>query len=65
MDILKRNPNSKNAGEIRNTMERQLVNLVRLIDDLLDVSHVGQGEVELRKAPVRIDEIVNSGQGTP
>jgi len=60
LDILKRNPNGENAGEIRNMMDRQLVHLVRLIDDLLDVSRVSQGKIELRKAPVRIDEIVNS-----
>ncbi len=60
LDILKRNPNGENAGEIRNMMDRQLVHLVRLIDDLLDVSRVSQGKIELRKSPVRIADIVNA-----
>jgi signal transduction histidine kinase len=60
LDILQRNPNSENAGDLRNMMDRQLVHLVRLIDDLLDVSRVSQGKIELRKETLRIDEIVRS-----
>lgn len=60
LDLLQRNPNGEKAGDIRNMMDRQLVHLVRLIDDLLDVSRVSQGKIELRKEPVRIDEIVRS-----
>jgi signal transduction histidine kinase len=60
LDILQRNPNGENAAEIRGMMDRQLIHLVRLIDDLLDVSRVSQGKIELRKQPVRIDKIVRS-----
>ena len=60
LDLLQRNPNGEKAGEIRGMMDRQLVHLVRLIDDLLDISRVSQGKIELKKQPVRIDEIVRS-----
>lgn len=39
-------------------MERQLVHLVRLVDDLMDVSRVSRGVVELRRAPVLIKDVI-------
>ena len=41
-------------------MDRQLAHLVRLIDDLLDVSRVTQGKVELRNEQVEVAEIIRS-----
>ena len=32
-------------------MERQVHHLVRLVDDLLDVSRVMRGKIDLRKEP--------------
>lgn len=60
LDILQRNPNGENAADIRDMMDRQLVHLVRLIDDLLDVSRVSQGKIELRKEIVGISDIIRS-----
>jgi signal transduction histidine kinase len=60
LDLLQRNPNGEKAGEIRGMMDRQLVHLVRLIDELLDVSRVSQGKIELRKDAVRVVDIVRS-----
>lgn len=37
------------AREVKQMMERQLVHLIRLIDDLLDVSRISQGKIELKK----------------
>lgn len=64
LDILQRSPHSENAGEIRNMMDRQLIHLVRLIDDLLDVSRVSQGKIELRREAASISEIVRSATET-
>ncbi len=40
-------------------MERQLRHMVRLIDDLLDLSRVSRGRIELRKTRVELGEIVH------
>ncbi|WP_165250656.1 PAS domain S-box protein [Paludisphaera soli] len=42
----------------RDMMSRQLGHMVRLIDDLLDVSRINQNKLELRRGPVTLDEVV-------
>jgi signal transduction histidine kinase len=39
-------------------IERQIQHLVRLVDDLLDVSRITRGKVELKRAPVDLVEVV-------
>lgn len=56
LQILKMSPDSDQAGEIREMMDRQMTHLVRLIDDLLDVSRVSQGKVELRIERIALQE---------
>jgi signal transduction histidine kinase len=58
LDILRKNPDSENAERIRDIMDRQLVHLVRLIDDLLDVSRVSQGKIELRKERIQAADVI-------
>jgi PAS domain S-box-containing protein len=41
-------------------MDRQLAHMVRLIDDLLDVSRISRNKLDLRKSRVTIAEIVES-----
>ncbi len=41
-------------------MRRQLSHLVRLIDDLLDISRINQGKLELRREPVTLAAIIAS-----
>ena len=41
-------------------MDRQLTHMVRLIDDLLDVSRIGRNKMELRKGRVSLADIVGS-----
>jgi signal transduction histidine kinase len=60
LDILRKNPDSAGAVEIREMMDRQLVHLVHLIDDLLDVSRVSQGKIELRKERIQAADVVRS-----
>jgi signal transduction histidine kinase len=42
----------------RAVIERQTDHLVRLVDDLLDVSRIRQGKLELKKAPVELASVV-------
>src|SRR6187549_310470 len=41
-------------------MDRQLSHLVRLVDDLMEVSRITRGDVELRKEPVRLDQALRN-----
>jgi PAS domain S-box-containing protein len=46
------------AQQTRDMMERQVHHLVRLVDDLLDVSRVMRGKIELRKEPVELATVL-------
>ena len=46
------------SREMRETMERQVKHLVRLVDDLLDVSRLTTGQITLRRQPVDVRDIV-------
>jgi signal transduction histidine kinase len=39
---------------------RQTEHLVRLVDDLLDTARISQGRIELRKAPLVIDNVISN-----
>jgi PAS domain S-box-containing protein len=41
-------------------MERQLDQMVRLVDDLMDVSRIGRGQIELRRSRVELASVVQS-----
>jgi PAS domain S-box-containing protein len=47
LEVLKRG-NGDTAGQAVDTMERQLGQLVRLVDDLLDISRITHNRIELR-----------------
>ena len=49
-----------NAGaeDAVDIVQRQVANLTRLVDDLLDVSRITQGRVELRRHPVQLADVV-------
>ncbi|WP_309007557.1 ATP-binding protein [Pelagicoccus sp. SDUM812005] len=46
--------------ETRATMERQTKQLISLVDDLLDVSRITRGKLKLRKAKVKLSEVIES-----
>ena len=48
----------------RQIAERQVKHLVRLLDDLLDVSRITQGRIELRKEPLSIAQAVTNALDT-
>ena len=60
LDILRTSPTAPNAEEIRDVMDRQLSHLVRLVDDLLDVSRVSQGKIDLRKARIALSDVIKT-----
>ena len=50
--------------QTRSMMERQLTQLVRLVDDLLDVSRVTSGKLELRRARTELRAVVEAALET-
>jgi CheY-like chemotaxis protein len=45
-------------------IDRQVAQLVRLVDDLLDVSRITSGKLEIRTEPVRLRDVVQSAIDT-
>ncbi len=45
--------------QVKEMMEHQVQHLVRLVDDLLDVSRIMRGQIELRKEPVDLAPIIH------
>lgn len=43
---------------VRDTIERQVGHLVRLVDDLLDVSRIVQGKIALQRQPLDLKDLV-------
>lgn len=53
-------PGGEQAGRARAILDRQASHLVRLVDDLLDVSRVASGKIRLQRAPVDLAETVRA-----
>jgi PAS domain S-box-containing protein len=47
------------TGRMREMMERQVHHMTRMVDDLLDVSRITRGKIELRKEVVELASIVD------
>jgi PAS domain S-box-containing protein len=59
LEILKRlGELPASAARTRDIMERQMTHMVRLVDDLLDVSRIGRGKLELRAEPLTLAKVV-------
>jgi signal transduction histidine kinase len=50
----------QSVRRVRAMMERQVNQMVRLIDDLLDVSRIASGKIVLQRAPTLVSELVQS-----
>jgi signal transduction histidine kinase len=52
------------SRQVRDMVERQVDHLVRLVDDLLDMSRISRGKIELRRQPVLLAEVVQTAMET-
>jgi PAS domain S-box-containing protein len=64
LQILRLSPDGAAQEQARALMVRQLEQMVRLVDDLLDVSRIGQGKLELRREHVALAAVVQSAVET-
>ena len=62
MQLAAGDPNA--VAQTRDMMERQLGHMVRLIDDLLDVSRINRNKMELRRSRVLLEDALSSAVET-
>jgi PAS domain S-box-containing protein len=63
-EILRLEAQSETARHATGVMERQIGQLVRLIDDLMDISRITRGQLTLRKERVDLRSIIESAVET-
>ncbi len=56
--------NQATIEQARSMMERQLTQMVRLVNDLMDVSRITRGALELRKERIQLAIVINSAVET-
>lgn len=60
VDVLQaRIPADERTARIHEAARRQVRHMTRLLDDLLDVSRITRGKIELKREPVGVDAIVH------
>jgi PAS domain S-box-containing protein len=64
LHLLKIPSGRENLPRIREMMERQVSLMVRLVDDLLEVSRISRGKIELRKEIVDLEVILKNAVET-
>ena len=61
LELIRVAGNSPSAVErVRSAMERQVAHMVRLIDDLLDVSRITSGKIQLQREPTLLSSLLSS-----
>lgn len=57
-------PDSCGVTQIYEMMERQVDLLIRLVDDLMEVSRITRGKIELRKEPIELSAVIRTAVET-
>jgi len=60
LELLRLAQNGDVAERARSMMDRQLKQMVRLIDDLLEVSRITRGKIQLNREPLNIETALHS-----
>ena len=60
LEVLRhRTPNPQTIDGVHDMMKRQLTQMARLIDDLLDIGRIGAGKIDVRREPVDLADVVH------
>ncbi|WP_395752669.1 PAS domain-containing protein [Prosthecobacter sp.] len=51
---------AEDQSQALHTISRQIDNMTRMIDDLLDVARITEGRIELRRQPVSLEAVLNA-----
>ncbi len=58
LEIMRRSDDKETARKARNRIERQFAHIVRLVDDLLDVSRISQGKIKLQMTRIKLQAAI-------
>jgi two-component system CheB/CheR fusion protein len=58
LQIMKLTEGNGSLNDLHAMMKRQLDQMIRLIDDLLDISRVSRGKLQLRRKPIVLQDVV-------
>jgi PAS domain S-box-containing protein len=64
LHILRMGVSDGTTEQVHEMMERQVNHMVRLVDDLLEVSRITRGQIELRKAPLDLAVVIQNAVET-
>jgi signal transduction histidine kinase len=64
LEILQRRPDGVLAQRARDIAQRQLLHMVRLVDDLLDVSRISRGKISLQWQRVKVAGVLDAALET-
>ncbi len=57
--LMRMSPDAARVGQAQEVIDRQLTHMARLIDDLLDLSRVNRGLIQLKPERVRLQDLVD------
>jgi PAS domain S-box-containing protein len=60
VEILQSPQSAASAAKVHQMMRRQIDHMVRLVDDLMEVSRITSGKIELQRAPVALSAVLES-----
>ena len=60
VQILQRTGGGGAVGKLSEIMDRQVTHMVRLVDDLLEISRITRGKVDLRKEPTSLAAVMEA-----
>jgi PAS domain S-box-containing protein len=64
LQILRIGTDDEAVGKVHDMLERQVDQMVRLVDDLLEVSRITRGKIELRRERVQLEAVIRDALET-
>ncbi len=64
LQVLRLTDDRETQNQTLQMMQRQLAQMVRLIDDLMDISRISRNNLELRKAPIALTAVIENAVET-
>jgi signal transduction histidine kinase/ActR/RegA family two-component response regulator len=60
VSLLRLSGSTQPSGQIWEMMDRQVDHMVRLVDDLMEVSRITRGKIELRKSTLNVADVIDA-----